>query len=369
MNEINIGSEFTARNGFRFVLYDLFEAQKKPERKAIVKNYFYEKTITLIYGQAGHGKTWWSLYEAVCLVLGDHLLDLDIERDENGNKVPHKVLYITLEMTAKDIADRLQELTADLKPTEKKIVSDGIDIVSFEDNTNMIAGCKGFIPEALGDLCKDRFYDVIYIDSFADYVAGFDQRNEDHMRNIITQLRSFTVQHNVSFRIIHHGTKTYADGSGGSMAGIHTIRDLVDHVFSVKQTARDELRISSDQLVDPSAKARYKRSITLNVGIKTDEETYYSFYRKAENETVSNMEIMKQIYKAVEEQQGITAGELKNILGKSYTDIRDGMVGTQLRMTKERSGRGKETKHFYTSDFFENNLDETNNGETGIKRG
>lgn len=363
MSEITIkrakvGTEFTTTNGFRFIVYDLTEANKKPERKALIKNYFYERSITLIYGQAGHGKTWWALYEALCLAIGKKLLDLDIEKDEDGQEIHRKILYISLEMEAKDIAERVFELSAGMTPEEKNLINKQLRIVSFEDNSGMIAGNAGFIP-ALGDLVKRGGYDIVYIDSFAEYIAGFDQRNEDHMRKIISQLREFTVAYGVSFRILHHGTKTYADGSGGSMAGIHTIRDLVDHVYNVKQTDRNELRITSDQLVDPSAKARYKQSQTLWAGIQSDGETYYSFCRKTDNERSGTLAMISGILLAVTENQGITAGELKREVRGIDTRVRDQMVGTDLIMISEKTGQGgKPTKRFYTTDYYNDHKQE-----------
>lgn len=363
----DLGTIFSARNGFRFILYSVDEARQKPERKAVIKNYFYENTLNLIYGSAGSMKTWWCLYEAVCLVVGRQLLGLDIEKDTEGRIIPHRVLYVSLEMMARDIADRIEELTADLNPIERDQIARDLHIVSFEDNSGMLAGNDGFI-KALGDLCQNQNYDVIFIDSFSDYVAGFDQRSEDHMRKVINDLRRFTVDYGVSFRIIHHGTKTYSDGTGGSMAGIHTIRDLADHVFLIKQN-KDELTITSDPAKDPSAKTRYKKPITLIAGVKSDGESYFSFYRKSENETNSNIEIIGKILQAVKDQQGITAGELKNILGKSYTDIRDGMVGTQLVRSSGRSESGQQTARFYTVDYYQEHEDEIKDGETGKRRG
>ena len=370
-NTNNLGNVFTANNGFRFILYNVNEAKQKPERKAIVKNYFYEKTLNLLYGQSGHGKTWWALYEALCLVLGNKILDLEIEKDQDGRVIPHRVLYISLEMTAKDISERIEELSSGLTEADKAIIANDLHIVSFEDNSNMIAGSAGFIT-ALGDLCKSQNYDNVYIDSFTDYIAGFDERSEDHMRKVITTLRTFTIENNVSFRIIHHGTKTYSDGSGGSMAGIHTIRDLVDHVFSIKQN-KDELTITSDQSIDPSAKSRYSDPITITAGIKSDGETYYSFYKKSENEKNSNISQMKNILSAVQQNEGITAGELKEKLGKIDYKLRDSMIGTDLIMISQKSDRGKDQKRFYSMEYYQNNFSETDNGDnggkTGVKRG
>ena len=225
------GEQYIAENGFRFVVYDMDEAKRKPERRAIVKKYFYEKTINLIYGQSGHAKTWWCLYEAICFILGKSLLGLPIETgigDEEAFKVwtaannltidevkedtsntftQHTILYISLEMTARDIANRIEELCSGLTPQERETVKANLRIVSFEDNGNMIAGSAGFL-KALEDLCLSFYFDIVYIDSFTDYIVGYDERSEDQMRRVISGLRRFTVDNGISFRIIHHGIRS-----------------------------------------------------------------------------------------------------------------------------------------------------------------
>lgn len=364
---------YTAENGFRFVLYDVLGTLQRPERKAIVKNYFYENTINLIYGQSGHCKTWWALYEAICFVLGDKLLDLDIEEDDPDYPLPHKVLYVSLEMTARDIGDRINKLCMDLTLNEKKKVLENLVVVSFEDTWNMIARSGDFL-DALGELCnsRDGGFDIVYIDSFTDYIVGYDERSEDQMRSVISALREFTVNYFVSLRIIHHGTKTYSDGSGGAMAGIHTIRDLVDCVLSVKQKG-DELTITNDQTADPSAKTRYNKPITLLAGIRSDDETGFSFYPKMESEKSDNVAMIAEIMLAVSKKQGITAGELKKEVKNLNVRLRDSMVGTDLKVHTEKTGHGgHDTKRFYTVDYYNDHRDEiegrADNGTTVVQR-
>ena len=148
------------------------------------------------------------------------------------------------------------------------------------------------------------------------------------------------------------------------MAGIHTIRDLVDSVLAIKQTAQDEIQVTSDQSIDPSAKTRYKRSITINAGIRSDNETYFSFFRK--ELSASNMEIMTKILNAIEKKQGITAGELKQEVG-NYRDlvkIRNGMKSTFIREVPEKSKKGKETLRYYTLEYYNDHEEEIHNGVT-----
>ena len=178
------------------------------------------------------------------------------------------------------------------------------------------------------------------------------------MRRVITALRTFTINNSVSFRIIHHGTKTYTDGSGGSMAGIHTIRDLVDCVVSIKQK-QDELTITNDQIQDPSAKNRYNKPITMTAGIKSDGESYFSFYLKTEDEKIDSIAMKEKILKIVRENEGITAGEMRDKIYKIDYGIRDALVANEeLYKLEESTERGKNKKRYYTIDYYNNHKQE-----------
>ncbi len=144
------------------------------------------------------------------------------------------------------------------------------------------------------------------------------------------------------------------------MAGIHTIRDLVDSVISVKMTGKNEIKITSDMLEDPSAKTRYeKKPITLYVGVETDQETYFSFYHKEDNERSGTMAMIAKIKLTVEDRQGITAGELKEEIRSIDTRVRDSMIGTDLIMHIEKNGRGgRDIKRFYTVDYYNQHKEE-----------
>lgn len=339
-----IGTPFLA-NGMQFVLYKPSEAYQKPERQAIIKNYFYAETITILYGQAGSFKTFYSIWEGVSLVLGKTLCELEIEPDTD----PQKVLYISLEMSAKDISDRLTRMTKDLNSAERQQVEDNFTIISAEDTANMKA-CNVSFMGALEQLCTSEGYNVIYIDSWADYVAGLDVRSESEMTSALDALRTFSLKNHVSFRMIHHGTKPTQDANG-SMAGIHTIRDLVDNVYLIKATDTKEITVTSDMQKDRSAKSRHGEPITLILQFVSDPDSF-SFKRIQETQTTSHMEKVKRLLQIIEENPGINARELREKNGnpKDHTKVLDGLIGTSVIVDTEKSQRGKDTKRYYTVD-------------------
>ena len=342
-----IGTAFLA-NGMQFVLYKPDEAYQMPERSAIIDNYFYADTISLLYGQAGSFKTWFSLWEGVSLALGNELCGMSI------NDGDHRILYISLEMTAKGLADRLQGMTKDLSEADRKKVNDNFVIISAE-NTSGMKATDEFL-NALEQLCADQRFDVIYIDSFADYIAGYDIRSENDMTAIIDKLRGFVLKNHVSFRIIHHGTKPTQD-TNGSMAGIHTIRDLVDYVFLIKAVAKNEIKVTSDMQDDRSAKSRYSEPMKITLKFVSDSGSY-SFKQIQDAETSSFVEKAKNVLSLISDNEGITNGELRKQLRnpKDLSNILSGMIGNTIIEDSGKSEKGQKTKVYYTIEYWNENI-------------
>lgn len=333
------GAAFLA-NGIQFILYKPSEAYQMPERSAIIDNYFYDDTISLLYGQAGSYKTWFALWEGVSLVVGKELCGLPV------NDPDHKVLYLSLEMTAKDIADRLNGMTKDMTAAERQKVDENFLIVSAESTPGMKANDE-FLT-ALSQLCDDQQFDVIYIDSLADYIAGYDIRSENDMTAILDKLRTFVLKHHVSFRIIHHGTKPTQD-TNGSMAGIHTIRDLVDHVYLVKANTQKEITVSADMQQDKSAKSRYGEPTTLLLKFVSDSGSY-AFKRIQDAETSSYIEKLSELLTIIKENPGISAGELRTQLHnpKYLTKLIENAVKAgSIIMEKETTAGNRSPKQRY----------------------
>lgn len=343
-----IGTAFLA-NGMQFVLYKPSEAYRKPERKAIIKDYFYDETVSLLYGQAGSYKTFWAIWEGVSFAIGKELCGLPIDAD------PQKILYISLEMTAKDIADRLDGMVRDMPEADQRMVEENFTIISAEDTAGMRAGGGKFL-KALDALCESQHYNIVYIDSFADYVAGCDIRNETSMGDVISDLRELTYKHHLSFRIIHHGTKPTQDYDG-SMAGIHTIRDLSDQVFLVKATNTKEVTITSDMQKDKSAKPRHGEAITLITKF-VSEGGSFSFKRINDTETASHIEKISSVLSIIQGNEGITNGELRKIMKnpKDFSRILEGMIGNSIIQDEGRSERGQATKCYYTIEYWNKNV-------------
>ena len=204
--------------------------------------------------------------------------------------------------------------------------------------------------KALGLVCNEYHFTDIYIDAFADFIAGLNIRDEGQMGDVINNLRGFTLNNHVSFHIIHHGIKPTKD-TQGSMAGIHTIRDLVDHVYLLKATNETELFLTAKMSDDYSAKSRYGMPTSMN--LRFDYSDGFSFSRIQGTETASFLERSSNIYHWIEEHQGITANELRELddNAKDHSKVRDSMIGLTVICNKEKRN-GQQAKCYYTAEYW-----------------
>ena len=197
--------------------------------------------------------------------------------------------------------------------------------------------------------CMENHFDIVYIDAFADFIAGHDIRSEGEMTATLDKLRAFVLQNHVSFRIIHHGTKPTQD-SNGSMAGIHTIRDLVDYVFLIKVTGESEVKISDDMLVDSSAKSRYSSPMTKTLKFIADGGSY-SFKVIEETEMGSYIGLYSKVMEQIKNKPGITFSEIRDNLRnpKNLAVVLKNAetIDGAITMEKEKSKRGRQTQHYY----------------------
>ena len=354
VNSDEVGNHFLVV-GETFILYKPSDALQKPPRKMVIPGYFAEDTVTMLYGQAGSYKTFWAIWEGIHLACGKNFCDLQIESGEK-----HKILYLSLEMTARDIADRFEKMTIHLTPEEKKQVNENFIILSAEDPAKLKADNDNSFLTKLQIICQENKFDIVYIDSFADYIAGMNIRDEGEMGKVIDDLRQFVLKNHVSFRIIHHGTKPAGDNKG-SMAGIHTIRDLVDYVYLIS-AYHDECTITSDMVRDPSAKPRFGKAMTiLTRFIATENE--FSFQRIQESETNAAISRSNKILTIIDETPGITKTDLR----KEAKNPRDfdktlqslSMLMKIMSVEEPIGGRNSKKTLFYTWEYWESNIKNT----------
>lgn len=352
-----VGTPFLSY-GFSFLLLKPSEADTRPARKAIIDGYLFENTVSFFFGPASSYKTFWLLWEAVHIATGKELCGMPIK---GGAR---KILFVSLEMTAKDISDRLHKMTANWTAEEKQLLDENFYIISAEDESRIRATSKNIL-DALMALCTAYDISGIYLDAYTEYIVGIDVRSEA-MGEVIDAMRMKANKHHVYFRVIHHSTKSTQTKEGtidGTMAGIHTIRDTADQVYAMKLLNDSlEIRITNDQTKDSSAKPRFEKAITFTVKfISDDERGTFAFQRLSNNETSSYMEKLSNLLTVITENQGISSGDLKSKLGDSK-EMREVLANAvhagSIIIHSKQSKRGSPTKCHYTSDYFTENEEE-----------
>lgn len=349
-----IGTPFLS-HGFNFLLLKPSEAFLRPDRKAIIDGYLFEDTVSFFFGPASSYKTFWLLWEAIHIATGKEFCGMKI----NGGA--RKILFITLEMTAKDITNRMYRMTANWTADEKKLLDENFILLSSEDESR-IRATSTKILDALMEMCDQNNIGGIYLDAYTEYIVGLDVRSESQ-GDVINAMRQKANKHHVFFRVIHHSTKTTKTKDGdidGSMAGIHTIRDTADQVYAVKLLNENlEIRITNDPTKDNSTKPRFGKAITFTVKFISDEERgSFSFARLEDNETSSYIDKLKQLLEIVEENPGIPSGVLKDKFGdnKVCRDvIANAIKNRAIIMVKVKSQRGSAKQCHYTPSYYEEN--------------
>lgn len=348
-----IGTPFLS-HGFNFLLLKPSEAFQRPDRKAIIDGYLFEDTVSFFFGPASSYKTFWLLWEAIHIATGKEFCGMKI----NGGA--RRILFITLEMTAKDITNRMYRMTANWTADEKKLLDENFILLSSEDESR-IRATSTKILEALMEMCDQNNIGGIYLDAYTEYIVGLDVRSESQ-GDVINAMRQKANKHHVFFRVIHHSTKTTKTKDGdidGSMAGIHTIRDTADQVYAVKLLNENlEIRITNDPTKDNSTKPRFGKAITFTVKFISDEERgSFSFARLENNETSSYIEKYSNLLSAIEEEPGIPKGKLRDKLGnpKDLTKmIQNAVDAGDIIVDSKKSDKGQTQQCLYRSEYWNN---------------
>ena len=348
-----IGTPFLS-HGFNFLLLKPSEAFLRPDRKAIIDGYLFEDTVSFFFGPASSYKTFWLLWEAIHIATGKEFCGMKI----NGGA--RRILFITLEMTAKDITNRMYRMTANWTAEEKKLLDENFILLSSEDESRIRATSTNIL-DALMEMCDQNNIGGIYLDAYTEYIVGLDVRSESQ-GDVINAMRQKANKHHVYFRVIHHSTKTTKTKDGdidGSMAGIHTIRDTADQVYAVKLLNENlEIRITNDPTKDNSTKPRFGKAITFTVKFISDEERgSFSFARLENNETSSYIEKYSNLLSAIEEEPGIPKGKLRDKLGnpKDLTKmIQNAVDAGDIIVDSKKSDKGQTQQCLYRSEYWNN---------------
>jgi len=195
-----------------------FMATTFPPRENILEPIIVTRSLTMIYGPRGIGKTFFSLYMALAIASGSSWLGWKASR-------AFKVLYIDGEMPAHVLQTRLEGVTRTLgiapQPGYLKIITPDLlsrpapDLASLED--------QALVDQIAADV------DVIFVDNLSClYRSGGEENSSESVQFIA----DWALPHRSAGRavvLIHHA------GKNGQQRGTSKREDLLDVVIALRR--------------------------------------------------------------------------------------------------------------------------------------
>jgi KaiC/GvpD/RAD55 family RecA-like ATPase len=175
-------------------------------------------------------------------------------------KLGHNVLYISLEMSKKDIIESLARKFAGITVEEeynykvpeekrKKMIEKLNEIKSLPNLIFESARrAEGIIWETVKKIMDDNKSDIIFIDNL-DCIRGDDgEDNNERQKRIVTSLMNYTVKNNVPVILIHHYRKgTKASTGMDELAGSGKVADSADIIINLQRRSIEEAKAENIQ--------------------------------------------------------------------------------------------------------------------------
>lgn len=185
--------------------------QPHPARQWVVENLIMEKTLTILYADAGSKKTYISLTMAECVCLGLPWLAY------TTHAAP--VLYLDEENGEDEIDDRLKQVLAGLGyPPSQKFYYASYAGLLLDDPGDF---------EKIKSLIELTGAKLVIFDSLQDFMTG-DENSKQDTQPIFTALKKLINQTGAAILVQHHS------GKSGDYRGSTTIKGNVDLMLEIK---------------------------------------------------------------------------------------------------------------------------------------
>lgn len=208
-----IAQEATGSATKRYIVRDAtYIRQPIPPVEYLVDELIYKKSITVLFGDGGVGKTWAATYLAAC-VASEHPWG-------NFNTHPARVLFVDEENGDDEM--RLRSQFSFLGAMSEVINFQYISLAGFHlDNPQDEAQLTNEI------LAQEA--GLVILDALADLMIG-DENSKKDTQPVFNALRRITERTGVAILLIHHANKDLSKGYRGSSV----IKDAVDTMIQVE---------------------------------------------------------------------------------------------------------------------------------------
>ena len=209
----------------------------------LIKDFLVKEAITMVYGAASQGKTWF-MY-----AIAKHLIN---------NSNIKKIFYIDMDNGKRQLKDRGADKNLLIYPNISYIIKSSISISPFE-----------LIEEINKEAYGQKYKDILFIfDSTRDFV---DTKNDKQAKAFMEKMKNIR-EAGGTVLLIHHATKSgrYIDGSA-------EFPRSADNVYELKQKLRSgsilhyALKIENDR--DPIKDMSFSVN-TQNFKLSQEDDTY-----------------------------------------------------------------------------------------------
>jgi RecA-family ATPase len=240
----------------RGITADIFKNRPVPERREVVSQLIPDRTVTLLTGDGGTGKTLLALQLAASGVSGRDWLDLPVKAGRS--------LFLSAEDDRDELHRRLDAIVENLQIGWDDVA--GLRILPLAGKDAVLAQFSSRIGQVRPTPLFDRLEGIaadwrpatIILDSLHDVFVG-EENDRCHARQFINLLRGLALKYECAVILLSHPSLSgMASGSGtsGSTAWNNAVRS---RLYLTREKADDGAEVDSDVRVLQTMKANYSR--------------------------------------------------------------------------------------------------------------
>lgn len=200
------------------------------------------RTVSLLLGPGGVGKSNFALQNAISVAIGRDIFNLWGDPDNRYRIKKGKVIYLSVEDGEDVLSERLQNACKHLSPWYRKIVAANIAFV-FPDSFSIVTRQDGQLVETdwIRDLNAvlaeaDPKPRLIIVDTLNRSLGDANENSATGMAKIEETLKRVAETHKCGVQIIHHTVKNAGDAQAGlkpdvargSSAAVCSVRSMIN---------------------------------------------------------------------------------------------------------------------------------------------
>lgn len=197
-----------------------------PHRQYLITPFISTNSLNMIYAERGLGKTWFSIFLALCLARGEDFLDYLVER-------PCPVLYIDGEMPLADLQGRVIALDPDPPATLMLLPSETLfreakplNLHNKEDQIAIEGAITTLVEREMGPA-------VVIFDNLSSLSGGVDENDNSALDTLLQWLLGLR-HRGLAIILVHHA------GKSGTQRGASRREDLLDTSIALVRPDKDD---------------------------------------------------------------------------------------------------------------------------------